>query len=250
LMERLDTPTMVPEVQTVLTDLVGEPVPDGVWWAVRQFAPVVHAPTDALWMFGHRPSFIAGPLGPNPPTHDDAVAAFFLRYLQAFGPASRHDFAQFTLLTQASIVPTIEALGDELVELEGPNGEVLYDVVGGEIVDDAPVPARLLGMWDSVLLAYADRSRVIPDDIRKTVIRSNGDVLPTLLVDGYVAGVWRVVDGVVEAKTLRPITESDWTALAAEAVALGPLLDRDPNLFSRYYRWWSKIDALETRVLT
>jgi hypothetical protein len=40
-----------------------------------------------------------------------------------------------------------------------------------------------------VLLAYADRSRVTPPDYRKLVARSNGDVLSTLLVDGYVAGV-------------------------------------------------------------
>ncbi len=54
-------------------------------------------------------------------------------------------------------------------------------------------------MWDHVLLAYADRSRVIPPDYRKLVTRSNGDVLPTLLVDGYVAGVWRPVEGGIEA---------------------------------------------------
>jgi Winged helix DNA-binding domain len=39
------------------------------------------------------------------------------------------------------------------------------------------------------LLAYADRSRVIPPAYRRLITRQNGDVLPTLLVDGYVAGV-------------------------------------------------------------
>ena len=47
-----------------------------------------------------------------------------------------------------------------------------------------------MAVWDSVLLAYADRGRVIPPDYRKLVSRINGDVLPTLLVDGHVAGVW------------------------------------------------------------
>jgi len=50
-----------------------------------------------------------------------------------------------------------------------------------------------MAMWDSILLAYSVRSRVIPPGYRKLVTRSNGDVLPTLLVDGYVAGVWRPV---------------------------------------------------------
>ena len=57
------------------------------------------------------------------------------------------------------------------------------------------LPPRLLGMWDSVLLAYEDRSRVIPDAHRQHVIRRNGDVLPTVLVDGLVRGVWRSVAG-------------------------------------------------------
>jgi hypothetical protein len=48
-------------------------------------------------------------------------------------------------------------------------------------------------MWDSILLAYSDASRVIAPEYRPLVTRRNGDVLPTLLVDGYVAGVWRPV---------------------------------------------------------
>ena len=56
---------------------------------------------------------------------------------------------------------------------------------------------------DSVLLAYADRSRVIPPAYRPLVIRRNGDVLPTLLVDGHVAGV--VVPGCARSRGLPPL---------------------------------------------
>jgi len=44
--------------------------------------------------------------------------------------------------------------------------------------EDVPAPPRLLAMWDSVLLAYADRSRVIPEAYRPHVIRRDGGVLP------------------------------------------------------------------------
>jgi hypothetical protein len=53
-----------------------------------------------------------------------------------------------------------------------------------------------MARWDSVLLAYADRSRIISPDYRRLVIRQNRDVLPTLLVNGYIAGVWRPGRGV------------------------------------------------------
>jgi winged helix DNA-binding protein len=54
-----------------------------------------------------------------------------------------------------------------------------------------------------VLLAFADRTGVLPEEYRKTVIRMNGDVAQTYLVDGFVAGMWRVEKGHV---LLEPFT--------------------------------------------
>jgi hypothetical protein len=49
---------------------------------------------------------------------------------------------------------------------------VLFDVPGAPLPgEDTPCPPRLMAMWDSVLLAYADRSRVIPPAYRALVIR-------------------------------------------------------------------------------
>jgi hypothetical protein len=107
-----------------------------------------------------------------------------------------------------------------------------------------------MAMWDSVLLAYSDRSRVIPPDYRRSVIRSNGDVLPTLLVDGYVAGVWRPVKGGIEATAFHQLSDDTWTDLAAEAAALVAFLaDRDPTVYRRYARWWTTLPSADVRVL-
>ena len=105
-------------------------------------------------------------------------------------------------------------------------------------------------MWDSVLLAYKDRSRIIPPDYRRQVIRSNGDVLPTLLVDGYVAGVWRPIDGVIEATSFEPLPDDAWAGLEEEARALLTFLGtRDPAIYRRYWRWWADLPAAEVRRL-
>ena len=53
-----------------------------------------------------------------------------------------------------------------------------------------PAPPRLLPMWDSTILAFADRTRLISDEDRRVVIARNGDTLPTFTVDGVVAGLW------------------------------------------------------------
>lgn len=117
--------------------------------------------------------------------------------------------------------------------------------------ETTPAPPRLLPMWDSVLLAYADRSRVIPPDYRSVIVRRNGDVLPTLLVDGYAAGVWHPVDGGIEVTAFHRLGRETWKAIAAEARALVAFLaDREPIVYRRYGHWWAKgIPSAEVRVL-
>jgi hypothetical protein len=137
-------------------------------------------------------------------------------------------------------------------ELSGPDGGELLDLPNAVLPDpDIPAPPRLLGMWDSVLLAHADRSRILPPAYRPHVIRQNGDVLPTLLVDGEVAGVWRTVEGGIEAGAFHPLPMKVWRELAAEAAALAAFLaDREPAVYRRYGHWWAKgLPIDERRVL-
>ena len=96
----------------------------------------------------------------------------------------------------------------------------------------------------------APRSRVIPDDARRIVIRQNGDVLPTVLIDGYVAGVWRPVEGGIEATAFHKLKPADWRGLEAEAASLVAFLaDRDPLVYRRYGHWWQTIDGAELRII-
>lgn len=105
-------------------------------------------------------------------------------------------------------------------------------------------------MWDNILLAYADRGRVIPAGYRKLVTRMNGDVLPTLLVDGYVAGVWRATPEGIEATAFHRLPDQAWDGLAAEAEALVAFLaGREPDVYGRYDHWWAKLPGAEIRML-
>ncbi|MFF0474266.1 winged helix DNA-binding domain-containing protein [Streptomyces sp. NPDC004284] len=233
----------------------GGPVEAVVWRMIRQYAPLWHAPTGPPWSFGTAQSFVTAaelPVLGDPEASAAGLAVLLRRYLEGFGPASVPDMAQFTTAPRRLVREAVKTLEGELDRLEGPDGTVLYDVPGADRPGgDTPAPPRLMAMWDSVLLAYADRSRIIPPEYRKHVIRVNGDTLPTLLVDGYVAGVWRPVDGGIEASAFHPLTAGDWDGIAAEAASLGTLLaDRDPRVYGRYDHWWVKgIPTIETRVL-
>ncbi|MEU7035983.1 winged helix DNA-binding domain-containing protein [Streptomyces sp. NPDC046237] len=249
-----DRPRTNAEYEAWLEQRVGTAPKSGAWWGLRHYTPLLHAPTAPPWSFGDRPSYVAPPDPPVPPTpevSDAALGTLTLRFLAGFGPASAADVAQFAMVQRARVRRVLTALGDELVRVEGPDGEELFDVPGAPYPDeDTPAPPRLMAMWDSTLLAYADRSRVIPPDYRTGVIRRNGDVLPTLLVDGHVAGVWRPAEGGIEATAFHGLADEAWEQLAEEARSLTAFLaDREPRVYRRYDHWWSKLPDGETRLL-
>ena len=241
------------ECEAWLAGRLGAPMPPLAWRMLRQYAPLWHVPAGAPWSFGTR-AYVAA--CPRPVLADAGVSNLALqtlirRYLAGFGPASVADIGRFALVQRVRVKAAVQALGGELAQLEGTDGTVLYDAPGARLpAGDTPAPPRLMAMWDSILLAYADRGRVIPPDYQKLVTRMNGDVLPTVMVDGYVAGVWRAVRDGIEATTFRPLPGSVWEGLAAEAQALVPFLaDREPEVYRRYHHWWEKLPDGQTRLL-
>ena len=162
------------------------------------------------------------------------------------------DIAQFSTILRPPIIAALELLGDSLATYDGPAGERLYDVPGGPLPpEDAAAPPRLLPMWESTLLAYANRSRIIPPAYRTVIARNNGDLLPTLLVDGLVAGVWRPVAEGIEAMAFHGLADDAWDALEDEARGLLAFLGtREPLVYSRYGHWWTKgLPRAEVRVI-
>lgn len=225
----------------------------GVWWALRRFGPFHHTPSGGPWSFAATPAYTAAtPVSLSPPDQSDrALQAVVVQYLEGFGPASVADVAQFTAVLQTRVRAALRGLGDAIERLDAADGMTLFDVPGGSRpAGDLPVPPRLMAMWDSTLLAYADRSRVLPDRYRPHVIRSNGNVLPTLLVDGYVAGVWRLTNRGVDALAFHHLPDRTWQALTREAATLTAFLaGRDPGPYRGSERWWADLPNREVRTL-
>jgi hypothetical protein len=221
---------------------------------LRGYAPLVHAPLVQTWMFGQRASWIAPRSVPNlndSEAETAALAEVIRRFLAGFGPATIPDMSTFTILKRSQLKEVLTTM-DDLVQLDGPGRALYYDLPGMDLADEGQVaPPRLMAMWDSVLLANHDRSRILPPDYRKLVIRVNGDVLPTVLVDGYVAGLWRTVDEGVQVMAFHDLSDETWSTLTGEAQSLVAMLaDREPGVYRRFDHWWNRLPDFETRVLT
>jgi Winged helix DNA-binding domain len=124
----------------------------------------------------------------------------------------------------AEIDAALELL-EPLRRFRDEQGRELLDVPRAPLPDaETPAPVRFLPKWDNVLLAWADRTRVLPEAYRKTVIKTNGDVAQTFLVDGFVAGIWRVDDGRVVLEPLEPLSAAARRELEDEAGRLEAFL--------------------------
>ena len=176
------------------------------WHGGRLRAHVLHHHETALW--GARPEgrFVAIE-EPEPIEPVEARAEMLARYLAAFGPASRKDMDAWSMMRQPAIKAALARL--ELRRFRDERGLELLDVERAPLPDpDTPAPVRFLPKWDNVLLAFADRTRVLPEEYRRTVIGSNGDVAQTFLVDGLVAGLWSIEKGRVVLEPLARLSRS------------------------------------------
>ncbi len=193
------------------------------WGAARVRAHVLHHHETALWRGRPEGRFVAID---EPETHDptEARAEIVRRYLAAYGPASRKDISAWSKMHMPGLDRAL-ALLEPLRRFRDEQGRELLDVPRAPLPDaEIPAPVRFLPKWDSVLLAFADRTRVLPELHRKTVIGMNGDVAQTFLVDGFVAGIWRVDNGRVVLEPLVPLSRSVRAELRDEAGRLEAFL--------------------------
>ncbi|WP_405793396.1 winged helix DNA-binding domain-containing protein [Streptomyces sp. NBC_01506] len=128
-----------------------------------------------------------------PTTAGIAPDAAVLRYLAAFGPASVKDMQTWCRLTRLG--PVFERLRDRLATFQDEYGVELFDLPDAPRPGaSTPAPPRFLPEYDNLLLSHADRTRVVPFEYRKLIWNGNQGYR-TFLVDGFLAGIWRLEDG-------------------------------------------------------
>ena len=198
-------------------------------FAVRMFLPLVQASSNAA--FGHEPGG-AFTLAKTWLGRDERLEpqpeALARRYLAAHGPSLPADFSAWSGLKGAAAI--FEALGEELVTFKDERGRALYDL------RDAPrppgetaAPVRLLADFDGAVLCRADRTGVIRPEHAQLMASKNGLIPAMVLVDGTVAGTWRIEPkkkGVaVTVRLFDKIAARERKAIEAEAVSAAAFLE-------------------------
>jgi DNA glycosylase AlkZ-like len=212
-----------PVTQAEVEELAAEGM-RGFRWRTRTLAPLLHLPPSGTWSHYGRVQLRAmqAYLGVELPAREAGAEHLVERYLAAFGPATQQDLLRFAGVRVGDIRAGLDRL--DLRTFRDDRGRVLLDLPRAPLPDgDAPAPVRFLPKWDSSLLGYAppERTRILPEKYRPTVIRKNGDVIPTVLVDGFVAAGWNVDrKGKLEIMPLRRLTKAERAEIDAEGERL------------------------------
>jgi hypothetical protein len=131
-------------------------------------------------------------IGPSTADEKTGLELLLHRYLGGFGPARLADAAKWAGVD----VPKMRAAAERM-KLRGfrdEEGRQLVDLPRAPLPDaTTPAPIRLLPTWDATLLIHCRRTRILPEEYRPLVFSIKvPHSVGTILVDGSVAGSWRV----------------------------------------------------------
>ena len=184
-----------PRRRDELLDVVrpfGPKHPTLVWNAVT--VELVRAPPSGTWERRRADLYVTAESWVERPEVDEADALDHLlrRYFAAFGPASLADAADWAGVRVTTLRPSVERL--RLRRFHDEEGRELLDLPRAPLpAEDTPAPARFLPTWDATLLVHARRTQILPERFRPLLFSTKTpQSFPSFLVDGAVAGKWRV----------------------------------------------------------
>jgi hypothetical protein len=192
--------------------------------AIRALVPLVQVPPRGTWGEGglaaHVPAetWLGRPLGTAPP-----LDRMIHRYLGAFGPATVRDVQSWSGLT--GLRPIFESMRANLSTFMDEDGSELFDLPDAPRPNpDTPAPPRFLPVFDNVLLAHADRRRILSEAHRKMLFGTAALLEGTILVDGFVGSRWKITQqrgrAVLTVEPFAPLRDRDRAAISEEAADL------------------------------
>ncbi|HEX5927107.1 MAG TPA: winged helix DNA-binding domain-containing protein [Baekduia sp.] len=186
-------PRTFAQLGVLLAERFPDADPPALAQQIRALIPLVQVPPRGLWRQSGAAAhtsieqWLDGVEVPEP-----SLRTLIRRYLGAFGPASVQDMQKWSGISR--LRPAFEDTRSELVSFaDAVTGRELFDLPDApRPPGDTPVPPRLVGPFDNLVLSHADATRVLPTNYRRLTMTQNGLIAGMALIDGFVAGNWRI----------------------------------------------------------
>jgi len=123
-------------------------------------------------------------------SREESLARLAKSYFISHGPATIQDLAWWSSLTLAEIRIGLESVAPDLHS--ETLGKQTYWMSKTMPAPSPPGNGYLLPGFDEYLLGYKDRSAILNNEhVQKVLPGGNGIFVPTVLLDGRVAGIWK-----------------------------------------------------------
>lgn len=166
----------------------------------------------------------------------DAVQAqkeLFRKYLRAYGPATLHDFAHWSLISMAEVRALRPLLDSEIIE---HNGLLLLreDMKTLQSASPEMNSVHLLPYFDVYMLAHRFKEHFLKPQFYKRVYRNQGWISPVVLINGEIAGIWgykrsrKALE--IEVELFARVARNVRAQIAERAEELAELFQRAPLL--------------------
>ena len=212
-------PRRANELAAALTDAG---FPRAAWQGAGEYVDLVRVPPSGTWERRRADLYALAEqeVGALPTDEDAGIAHLLTRYLGAFGPAPLRSAANWAGLPLSAVQGPAERLS--LRAFTDAEGNDLVDLPRRRrVAPDAPAPVRFLPTWDATLLVHARHAHILPEHFRERIFNTQmPQSTPTFLVDGTLAGTWRVDDDTVSVQPFEPIPRRWQRAVDEEAGAL------------------------------
>lgn len=128
-------------------------------------------------------------------TAEAVLPELLRRFLQAYGPATLADAAWFFGLWRER-KKELSALNMDAYARFEHDKNIYYYVDEEDEAEMGDIPElTLLSGFDPLIASYTERSAVLPSEYKSAVILKSGICLPTIAVNGQVAGIWNLKKG-------------------------------------------------------
>ena len=153
-----------------------------------------------------------------------ALAEVCRRFSAAYGPAGHAEFAGWFAIKPSTARQLLDSVG---AAQPAPRKR-------------PPGPLRLLPEYDCYVMGFRERDHLVPEPVRELVKKHNRGRyegiagVPTLLIDGVVAGIWRRARRgkriEITVEPARKLTRDERRALGEEGERIGKFLGLEPAL--------------------
>ncbi|MET8052865.1 winged helix DNA-binding domain-containing protein [Streptosporangium sp. NPDC005286] len=219
-----ERPLTFRELGAVLRERWPDSPADALAAGVRNTLALVQVPPRGIWGVGGQATHTTaeawlGRSQEERPSAEEAIR----RYLAAYGPATVMDVQQWSGMTRLGEI--VRGMGLRTFATE--DGAELFDLPEAPRPGpETPAPVRYLSEFDNMLLSFAPRTRtrITEEEYRGRIFTINGIIKATVLVDGFVRGMWKVTgkrgEAILEVELFAPVSAGERADLEVEGARL------------------------------